>query len=67
MPTRALQAEAILIGKTWSNNLLEQAGRMAVGCCLPISDIRGSAEYRRDLVRIYTRRALKRAITKGHV
>jgi len=67
MPTRAIQAEQALIGKTWNNDLLEQAGRTAVGCCLPISDIRGSAEYRRDLVRIFTRRALKRAITQGHV
>lgn len=66
-PTRAIQAEQMLIGKTWTDDLLEQAGRMAVGCCLPISDIRGSAEYRRDLVRIFTRRALKRAITQGHV
>ncbi|MCJ7795627.1 MAG: xanthine dehydrogenase family protein subunit M [Thermoleophilia bacterium] len=67
VPTRAIQAEQVLIGKAWTDGLLEQAGRTAVGCCLPISDIRGSAEYRRDLVRIFTRRALKRAITEGHV
>lgn len=67
MPTRAIQAEQVLIGKRWTGDLLEQAGRTAVGCCLPISDIRGSAEYRRDMVRIYTRRALKRAIIQGHV
>jgi carbon-monoxide dehydrogenase medium subunit len=66
VPTRAIQAEEVLIGKRWTDDLLEQAGRAAVGCCLPISDIRGSAEYRRDLVRICTRRALQRAITKGH-
>ncbi|MFZ4439718.1 MAG: FAD binding domain-containing protein [Syntrophales bacterium] len=65
-PTRAIQAEQILVGKRWNNDLLEEAGRAAVGCCLPISDIRGSAEYRRDLVRIFTRRALKCAITRGH-
>jgi carbon-monoxide dehydrogenase medium subunit len=67
VPTRAIQAEQVLIGRRWTADLLEQAGRTAVGCCLPISDIRGSAEYRRDLVRIYTRRALQRAITQGHV
>jgi carbon-monoxide dehydrogenase medium subunit len=67
VPTRAVQAEQALIGKKWNDSLLEQAGRAAVGCCLPISDIRGSAEYRRDLVRIFTRRALRHAITKGHV
>lgn len=67
VPVRAAQAEQLLIGKTWNDDLLEQAGRTAVGCCLPISDIRASAEYRRDLVRIFTHRALKTAITQGHV
>jgi len=67
VPVRATQAEQLVIGKTWTDDLLEQAGRIAVGCCLPISDIRASAEYRRDLVRIFTHRALKTAITQGHV
>ncbi len=67
VPVLAEEAAKVIEGKTWSDELLEQAGRTAVGCCLPISDIRGSDEYRRDLVRVFTRRALKRAITQGHV
>jgi aerobic carbon-monoxide dehydrogenase medium subunit len=67
-PVRACMAEDILRGQRWSDELLEQAGiKAAQEECCPISDIRGSQEYRRDLVRVFTRRALKRAITEGHV
>ncbi|MCZ7663630.1 MAG: xanthine dehydrogenase family protein subunit M [Thermoleophilia bacterium] len=67
VPVRAEDAEKALIGKTWSEALLEEAGEAAACCALPISDIRGSSEYRLDLVRVLTRRALRRAITEGHV
>ncbi len=66
VPLRAKQAEAALIGKEYSDELLEQAGVVASQECKPISDIRGSEEYRRDMVRVFTKRALKAAITKGH-
>lgn len=65
-PLRAKNAEAILIGKEYTDDLLEQAGRTAAAECSPISDIRGSAEYRRDMVRVYTKRSMKASITKGH-
>lgn len=65
-PLRAKNAEALLIGKEYTDDLLEQAGVAAAAECSPISDIRGSAEYRRDMVRVYTKRSLKAAITKGH-
>lgn len=66
-PVRAYQAEEFLTGKTWSDELLEQAGEESACCSLPISDMRASAEYRREMVKVFTRRALKRAITEGHV
>jgi len=65
-PMRAKKAEALLIGKEYTDDLLEQAGIAASEECSPISDIRGSGEYRRDMVRVYTKRSLKAAITKGH-
>ena len=65
-PMRAKNAEAVLIGKEYTEELLEQAGVAAAAECSPISDIRGSAEYRRDMVRVYTKRSMKAAITKGH-
>ncbi|MDA8236105.1 MAG: xanthine dehydrogenase family protein subunit M [Clostridia bacterium] len=66
VPMRAKEAEAILIGKEYTDDLLEQAGVAASKECSPISDIRGSVEYRRDMVRVFTKRSLKAAITKGH-
>ncbi|MHB8870651.1 MAG: FAD binding domain-containing protein [Thermoleophilia bacterium] len=67
-PVRAPEAEELLEGRVPTDALLEDVGVIAAsGCCWPINDIRGSEEYRRDLVRVFTRRALKRAINEGHV
>lgn len=65
-PMRAKKAEAVLNGQEYSEDLLEKAGAAASLECSPISDIRGSEDYRRDMVRVFTKRALKAAITKGH-
>jgi carbon-monoxide dehydrogenase medium subunit len=67
VPMRAKTAEKMLIGKVVNNQLLEEAGVIASGECRPISDIRGSEEYRRDMVKVFTRRALRKAIDQGHV
>lgn len=55
---RAPKTEAYLKGKTISKAVAEQAGEMASGECSPITDIRASAEYRRQLVRVLTERSL---------
>lgn len=65
-PMRAVMAEQLLKGGEISDGLLEEAGVCASGECKPISDIRGSEEYRRDMVRVFTVRALRKAITEGH-
>lgn len=67
VPLRARKSEDLVRGGAVSDELLEEAGRCAAGECSPISDIRGSEEYRRDMVRVFTRRALRRAIDHGHV
>jgi carbon-monoxide dehydrogenase medium subunit len=67
VPMRAKKAEAMLIGKAVSAELLEEVGVCASTECKPISDIRGSEEYRRDMVRVFTKRALRKAIDEGHV
>ncbi len=66
-PVRAKKTEEFLKGKKITDDLLAEAGVMASGECKPISDIRASAEYRTDLVRVFTKRALRKAIDKGHV
>lgn len=66
-PMRAVKAEDLIRGRAVTDELLEEAGVCAAGECSPISDIRGSKEYRQDMVRVFTRRALRKAINEGHV
>ena len=61
-PLRAKNAEQILIGKEITDEILEEAGVAASKECHPISDVRASAEYRVDMIRVYTKRAVKKAI-----
>ncbi len=67
VPMRAKRTEALLRGKTLSDALLEQAAASAAAESRPISDLRGSEAYRRHLVGILTKRALRKAIEEGHV
>ncbi len=57
-PMRAANAQALLIGQKPSTVLFAAAGIAASAECRPISDTRGSAGYRRELVAVLTRRAL---------
>ena len=61
-PIRALQAEHLLRGNTVTEALLEEVGRTAAKECRPISDIRGSEEYRREMVGVFTKRAIRKAL-----
>ncbi|MDR1965760.1 MAG: xanthine dehydrogenase family protein subunit M [Synergistaceae bacterium] len=61
-PLRAFNAEKLLKGAEITDELLEEAGVAASGECHPISDVRASAEYRADMVRVYTKRAIKTAL-----
>lgn len=60
-PIRAPSAEKILLGEKPSGALFESAGNEAANNSRPIDDFRGSAEYRRDMVKVLTRRALSKA------
>lgn len=66
-PIRAREAETILREKKISQELMDEAGKVAAAESKPISDIRGSIEYRRNLVNVLTKRSLKAAIERGHV
>ncbi len=58
IPMRANKAEQCLIGRPPGRELFAEAGRLAARECAPISDTRGSADYRRELVATLTRRTL---------
>jgi carbon-monoxide dehydrogenase medium subunit len=62
VPMRAKEAEKALAGQTVTEDLIEEAGRRAAKECKPISDIRGSEEYRREMVGVFTKRALRCAL-----
>jgi aerobic carbon-monoxide dehydrogenase medium subunit len=64
-PLKATQTEAFLAGKSLAESTIRQASELAASESTPIDDIRGSAEYKRDLVRVLTARALKRAIERA--
>jgi carbon-monoxide dehydrogenase medium subunit len=55
---RASEAEAYLVGKSLSDEVIEQAATLAVQAASPIDDVRSSAEYRRAMVATLTARIL---------
>lgn len=59
---RAYSAEALLQGKVITEDLIKAAGAAAVNDCKPISDVRGSAEYRSMVVEAMVRRALTQCL-----
>jgi carbon-monoxide dehydrogenase medium subunit len=61
---RATAAEQSLLGKRLSRDRMEEAARLAAAASRPIDDLRASAEYRSEMVRVCTLRAL-RAIADG--
>jgi carbon-monoxide dehydrogenase medium subunit len=60
-PRRIAEAEAVLNGQAPSPALFVAAGEAAAAAIEPLEDIQTTAEYRCDLVRAVTRRALERA------
>jgi carbon-monoxide dehydrogenase medium subunit len=53
------EAEQYLVGKTLSEDVFEEAARLTMNASRPIDDVRGSAAYRREMVRVCTLRGLR--------
>ena len=60
-PRRLAQAEAALAGRWPGPEVFHAAADAAAAAIDPLEDFHTSADYRRDLVRAMTRRALERA------
>jgi carbon-monoxide dehydrogenase medium subunit len=59
---RLKSAEAVLSGKRIDDTLLGEAADAAVNEAAFISDVRGSAPYKRELMRVYVQRAVRAAL-----
>ena len=64
---RATKAEALLEGQVISDDLVQEAAKIAVGEAKPIDDFRASKEYRNDLIEVGTRRTLQAALTASNI
>ncbi len=64
-PIRATEAENLLKGKEPTDELLQQAGEAAAAAASPISDLRCSAEHRKEMVDVLTRRTLQHALDRA--
>jgi carbon-monoxide dehydrogenase medium subunit len=62
---RSSEAEAVLRGEAPSDELFAAAAAAAAAGCAPVSDQRGSAEYKRHAAGELTRRALRRATARA--
>ena len=60
-PIRSLKAEDLIRGKKLSDRAIQKASEQASQECRPISDMRATAEYRRAMVAVLTKRALMEA------
>jgi carbon-monoxide dehydrogenase medium subunit len=65
VPRRAENAEAALARKAPQDDVIEAAGRAAAAECDPSADLRGAVDYKRDMVRVLTKRAVRRGIERA--
>jgi carbon-monoxide dehydrogenase medium subunit len=66
-PVRARRAEGLITGKKLTLELAEEAGGIASQECSPTSDLRGSEQYKRAIVRILVRRAAGKAYERAGI
>jgi aerobic carbon-monoxide dehydrogenase medium subunit len=64
-PVRARKAEALIAGKILTLQLAEEAGSIAAQECSPSSDLRGSEQYKRAIVRTLVKRAAAKAYERA--
>ena len=62
---RAREAESYLKGKTMDTRVIEKAAGLAASESHPISDVRSSEEYRREICRVLVSRAIKTCLARN--
>jgi carbon-monoxide dehydrogenase medium subunit len=64
-PIKAGRAEAALTGARPDEATIKRAAVLAADASEPAADLRGSVEYKKDLVRVLTARALRKALARA--
>lgn len=64
-PIKATEAEQYLRGKLPDERTIAEAARLAAKAASPRADRRGSVEYKREMARVLTARALQRAVERA--
>jgi len=64
-PIRVPSVESKIKGKKMSEELISEAATDCVEAAKPIDDIRGTAEYRRDMVGVLVKRAMRDAWSRA--
>jgi carbon-monoxide dehydrogenase medium subunit len=64
-PVKAKEAEAYLRGKKPDEATIAEAARRAAAATAPSADRRGSVEYKREMARVLTVRALRKAVLRA--
>jgi carbon-monoxide dehydrogenase medium subunit len=59
---RAARAEALVTGQKITPGVIDEAAEMAAEEIKPITDIRSTAEYRREMTRVLVKQALEKAL-----
>jgi CO/xanthine dehydrogenase FAD-binding subunit len=64
---RVPEAEAALVGSDGSGEAVTAAGAAVAAASVPISDVRGSADYRRAMAAVIARRAIESALSRARL
>jgi carbon-monoxide dehydrogenase medium subunit len=62
---KAKEAEKALIGHELNDDVIAEAARLAAAAADPKDDIRGTAAYKKDMVRVFVQRGLKAALARA--
>ena len=65
VPLEAVAAAKFLAGKKPDEKTIAEAARMAASISAPSADRRGSVEYKREMARVLTARALRKALERA--
>jgi carbon-monoxide dehydrogenase medium subunit len=65
IPLRAARAEDVLRGEQPTEEAIQEAAELAAQDSQPTSDLRGPEEYKRAMVRVLTKRALRQALQRA--